>query len=134
MSRAQMHRSFRTEEWCMPKILPQDIPTMMRHSVSFISVPGTDVRITGHFRRCLAPLLQMYGIEAVPGRVVLPCISMQIPIIQQYHPEMEVVLKDAFQTDTQSSLRTTTIPFYECKFTPSQKETLQSTVPKKMLI
>lgn len=107
---------------------------MMKHSVSFISVPGTDVRVTGHFRRCLAPLLQMYGIEAAPGRVILPCISMQIPIIKQYHPEMEVVLKDAFQTDTQSSLRTTTIPFYECKKCPSQNKTVRSTLPKTSLI
>lgn len=92
---------------------------MMRHSVSFISVPGSDIRVTGHFRRCLAPLAQFYGISNIPGRVVLPCITMQIPIIEQYHPEMEVILRDAFQTDTQSSLRTTTIPFYDCKALPS---------------
>lgn len=91
---------------------------MMRHSISFISVPGDDVRVTGQFRQALAPLAQYYGIENVqPGRVILPCITMQIPIIQQYHPEMKVILKDAFHADTQSSLRTTTVPFYECKFT-----------------
>lgn len=106
----------------MPTILPKDISSMMKHSISFISVPGADVRVTGHFRRALTPLAQYYGIDlAQPGRVILPCITMQIPIIRQYHPEMEVILKDAFQADTQSSLRTTTVPFYDCKIPPLTK-------------
>lgn len=109
-----MHRSFRAEE-CMEPVLPENISSMMRHSISFISVPGSDVRVTGHFRRCLASLAQYYGIENRPQQVILPCITMQIPIIRQYHPQMEVIKEDAFVTDTQSSLRTLTVPFYDCK-------------------
>ncbi|CAN8103030.1 unnamed protein product [Discula destructiva] len=38
---------------------------------------------------------------------------MQIPVIRKYHPQMEVIMENAFEADTQSSLRTLTVPFYD---------------------
>ena len=99
------------------RIAPEDISSVMKPSISLISVPGSDVRVTGPFRQALKPLLVQYGIEDTqPGKVILPCLTMQIPVIQRYHPWMEVVLKDAFQAESQSSLRTVSIPFFGCEY------------------
>jgi len=111
-----MHRAFSAHD-PMPKISPENISSLMTHSISLISVPGSDVRISGPLRKVLAPLLEKYGLDnRQPGKAIIPCATMQIPIIKNFHPKMEVLVKDAFKFETQSSLRTVTIPFFDCKF------------------
>jgi hypothetical protein len=110
-----MHRAFSTED-PLPKIPPENITSLNKHSISLISVPGSDVRTSGPFRKTIEPLLSQYGLSnRKPGTMILPCLTMQIPVIKKYHPKMEVAVKDAFQFQTQSSLRTMTIPFFDCK-------------------
>ena len=111
-----MHKTFAAHD-PVPAIPPEDITSVAKQNISFISVPGSDVRVTGPFRQALKPLLVRYGIEDTqPGKVTLPCITMQIPVIKRYHPEMVVVLQDAFQAESQSGIRTVTVPFFDCEF------------------
>lgn len=111
-----MHCAFATQD-PMEKVPPQEIPSLMTHSISLISVPGTDVIIFGPYRDALAPLLEQYGLDTRQrGEVILPCVTLQIPVIKKYHPNMKVIVKDAFKYRTQSSFRTVTVPGSNCKF------------------
>jgi hypothetical protein len=111
----EMHRAFSAQD-PMPKIPPENISSLMTHSLSLISVPGTDVRISGPLRQILKPLLDQHGLDNNrPGNVIIPCVTMQVPAMKQFHPDMEVLVEDAFKFQTQSSLRTVTIPFFDCK-------------------
>lgn len=88
----------------------------MRHSISIISIPGSEVRVTGPCQLAMRPLLSHFGLDVKqPGVVIFPCVTMQIPVIKHYHPNMQVLFKDALVADTQSSLRTITIPFSDCE-------------------
>lgn len=110
-----MHRSFSASD-PVPNIPPERISSLMRHSISLISVPGSEVRVTGPCQEALRPLLSQFGLDRKqPGVVVLPCVTMQIPVIKHFHPSMQVLHKDALVADTQSSLRTITIPFSDCE-------------------
>ena len=112
---SKMHRTFASHD-PVPWVPPEKITSLAAPSISLISVPGSDVRVTGPFRQALKPLLVQFGIEdAQPGKVILLCMTLQLPMIKQYHPETEVLLKDAFQAISQSGLRTVTIPFFDCK-------------------
>lgn len=117
-----MHRSFAAKD-PVPHIAPKDISSLMNHSISLISVPGSEVRVTGPCRQAMKPLPSQFGLDhKYPGQVILPCVTMQIPVIQHYHPEVKVLVKDAFNADTQSSLRTITIPFSDCELEFREKK------------
>lgn len=113
-----MHRSVYSEA-PLPKINPENVSSLMKHSISFVEVPGSDVRISGKFRTIVKELLIQFGIPPPgPQRVILPCIDMQIPVLQHYHPDLKVVRRNVFYADTQSSMRTCSVPFldYDLKF------------------
>ncbi|KAL9620605.1 MAG: hypothetical protein Q9160_004859 [Pyrenula sp. 1 TL-2023] len=121
-----MHRTFASHD-PVPSVPPENITSLTAPSISLISVPGSDVRVTGPFRQALKPLLTQYRIEdAQPGKVILLCMTLQLPMIKQYHPETEVLLKDAFQAVGQSSLRTVAIPFFDYDFKFSLDVTITS--------
>ncbi|KAI2720719.1 hypothetical protein CBS147332_3959 [Penicillium roqueforti] len=95
-----------------------DIPEMLNPTLAFVSVPRTNLRVTGHFEQELQPLLEKLEIPKTTGdRVVVPCLAQQLPSIHQRFPDTIVLKLIADCADAQASMRTLTIrPELEFKY------------------
>ena len=89
---------------------------MLTPPLAFISVPRTDMRITGDFEQIIQPLLKTLSIPKTSSdRVVVPCLTRQLPTVFQRFPNA-VVLKTVTEcADAQASMRTLTLR-PECSF------------------
>ncbi|KAJ6184953.1 hypothetical protein N7519_006254 [Penicillium mononematosum] len=87
-----------------------DIPAMLKPTLAFISVPRTDLRVTGHFEQELQPLLERLEIPGTTSdRVIVPCLSQQLPSIHQRFPNATVLKLIENCADAQASMRTMTL-------------------------
>ncbi|KAI5800601.1 IucC family-domain-containing protein [Pyronema domesticum] len=90
---------------------PSDFPRIINPGISFVSIPISDVRLAGNFQDTIAPLLSACGVAAAEeGRVIAPCLSMQLPSIAQRFPSAKVVDSNQITAEAQASLRTVSLP------------------------
>ncbi|KAF4231520.1 hypothetical protein CNMCM8980_005309 [Aspergillus fumigatiaffinis] len=89
---------------------PEDLPGMLTPSLAFVSVPRTDMRISGSFEETLAPLLTRLGVPtASEDRIIVPCLANQLPAVQLYFPNAVLVKTVSQCVDAQASMRTLTV-------------------------
>lgn len=83
---------------------------MLIPTLAFVSVPCTDVRITGSFQQMLQPLLNKLDVhEERSDRVVVPCLAQQLPSIREKFVNATVLKLVSDCADAQASIRTLTI-------------------------
>lgn len=83
---------------------------MLKPTLAFISVPRNDLRVTGHFEQELQPLLERLEIPGTTGdRMIVPCLSQQLPSIHQRFPNATVLKLIEDCADAQASMRTLTL-------------------------
>ncbi|CAG7938622.1 unnamed protein product [Penicillium nalgiovense] len=83
---------------------------MLKPTLAFISVPRTDLRVTGHFEQELQPLLERLEIPGITSdRVIVPCLSQQLSSIHQRFPNATVLKLIEDCADAQASMRTLTL-------------------------
>jgi siderophore synthetase component len=83
---------------------------MLTPSLAFVSVPRTDMRISGSFEETLAPLLTRLGVPtASEDRIIVPCLANQLPAVQLYFPNAVLVKTVSQCVDAQASMRTLTV-------------------------
>lgn len=100
----------------MKPLSPDDLPEMLTPTLGFVSVPRTEMRITGPFEEKLKPLLFELNIpEAGKDKIVVPCLQQQLPAIQLYFPNAVLLKTVSKCVDAQASIRTLT-PRPELKF------------------
>lgn len=89
---------------------------MLTPTLAFLSVPRADLRVTGAFEEIIQPLLSKLDIPGTSAdRVIVPCLSRQLPSVNQRFPNA-VVLKTVDNiADAQASVRTLTLR-PECDF------------------
>lgn len=86
---------------------PADLLSVINPSIEFLSVPHSDVLLVGPFKDTLLPLLEQLGIpQPVQGRLIVPCLARQIPIILQTFQDVQVVPTKPLTALAQASLRT----------------------------
>lgn len=83
----KLHRGCLAQSPLKP-ITPDDIPELLEPELSFVSLPRSGMKIFGPFSTLLDPLLKSLGIPSpeTPDKVVLPCFTIQLPIILQLFP------------------------------------------------
>ncbi|EYE97444.1 uncharacterized protein EURHEDRAFT_513335 [Aspergillus ruber CBS 135680] len=92
------------------QIQPSDIPEMLTPTLAFLSVPRTDLRVTGAFEEIIQPLLRKLEIPSTtPDRVIVPCLSRQLPAVDQRFPNAVVLKTVENIADAQASMRTLTL-------------------------
>ncbi|KAL8825713.1 MAG: hypothetical protein Q9191_004242 [Dirinaria sp. TL-2023a] len=105
----QFHRLCRAQPPMEP-VTPKDLPEMLSPKMAFVSVLKTEMRIFGPFENTLEPLLARLGIANPPDdRVIIPCLSLQLPCVYHYFPSTILVKSIAECADTQASMRTLTL-------------------------
>lgn len=99
----------------LQQIQPSDIPEMLTPRLAFLSVPRTDLRVTGAFEATIQPLLNKLEIPSTSAdRVVVPCLSRQLPSVHQRFPNAVVLKTVDNVADAQASMRTLTLrPEYD---------------------
>ncbi|KAJ5117453.1 hypothetical protein N7448_011085 [Penicillium atrosanguineum] len=91
-------------------VSPEDIPGMLQPTLAFVSVPRTDLRVTGSFEQELQPLLKSLSVpETTSDRMIVPCLAQQLPSIQQRFPAAVVLVLLPDCADAQASMRTLTV-------------------------
>lgn len=83
---------------------------MLKPTLAFVSVPRTELRVTGDFEEELQPLLERLEIPGTTSdRMIVPCLSQQLPSIHRRFPNTIVLklVKDC--ADAQASMRTLTL-------------------------
>jgi hypothetical protein len=94
----------------LKQVTADDIPGMLKPTLAFISVPRTDLCVTGHFEQELQPLLERLEIPGTTSdRVIVPCLSQQLPSIHQRFPNATVLRLIDDCADAQASMRTLTL-------------------------
>ena len=100
----------------LQEIQPSDIPKMLTPALAFVSIPRTDLRVTGDFEAIIQPLLETLEIPCpTPGRVIVPCLSRQLPSVYQRFPSAVVLNIIDNIAEAQASMRTLTLR-PECGF------------------
>ncbi|KAE9987412.1 siderophore [Venturia inaequalis] len=126
-----MQRAFAAQK-PMAQLPPSEIPSLLTPQVSFLAVDRASTRITGPFRRLLEPLLANFVLPPLyENEIVLPCMSRQIPAIQQNFPSARVLLLDAFTAEAKANLRTVVVPpklGFECDMKLALACTIGSTI------
>jgi len=81
---------------------------MLTPSIAFMSVPRTDMRVSGPYEMNIEPLLKNVGIpkQKDEGRMIIPCLSQQLPIIRQCFPNSTLIKEFRGIADAQASMRT----------------------------
>ncbi|EYE96808.1 uncharacterized protein EURHEDRAFT_514051 [Aspergillus ruber CBS 135680] len=99
----------------LQQIQPSDIPEMLTPTLAFLSVPRTDLRVTGAFEAAIQPLLSKLEIPSTSAdRVVVPCLSRQLSSVHQRFPNAVVLKTIDNIADAQASMRTLTLrPEYD---------------------
>ncbi|KAJ5947177.1 hypothetical protein N7466_000192 [Penicillium verhagenii] len=83
---------------------------MLKPSLAFVSVPRTDLRVTGQFEQELQPLLERLDIPKTSSdRVIVPCLCQQLPSIHQRFPAAIVLKLVTDSVEAQASLRTLSV-------------------------
>ncbi|KAL4899549.1 hypothetical protein BDW74DRAFT_183656 [Aspergillus multicolor] len=100
--------------WAIPPnkpVLPENIPSMLTPSLVFISIPRTDLRVSGPFESTLQPLLEKLSISKPedPNVMVVPCLAQQLPSIRQRFPNASVHTEVPPIATAQASMRTVSI-------------------------
>jgi len=116
-----MHRSFLAEQ-PLQQVHPSEIFCIKNPTLSFISVPSSEIRISGPYKTLLSPLLKNHeicGIEA--DRIIIPCLTRQLPAIKKHFPNAKMISADSIKANAQASIRTVTLPLesnfpYHIKF------------------
>jgi hypothetical protein len=92
-------------------VLPEHIPEMIAPSLSFISIPRSDMRVSGPFKTTLEPLLQKLEIPSPTDKntLIVPCLTRQIPAILQLFGKATVIAERASIAAAQASMRTVTL-------------------------
>ncbi|KAF7183071.1 hypothetical protein CNMCM7691_002906 [Aspergillus felis] len=108
--RSIFHRSC----WAIPPlkpVLPEHIPEMIAPSLSFVSIPCKDMRVTGPFETTLETLLQKLGIPKPrdENTLIVPCLTRQIPAILHHFENATVIAERSSIADAQASMRTVTL-------------------------
>lgn len=94
----------------LQQIQPDDIPEMLRPTLAFLSVPRTDLRLTGDFEQTIQPLLDTLDIPSTsPDRVIVPCLSRQLPSVHQRFSNAIILKTVTDCADAQASMRTLTL-------------------------
>jgi hypothetical protein len=105
-----MHRSCLAEP-PLEQLRPFEISSLLNPTISFISVPSFELRISGPYKTLLEPLLKSQGIcGGECGRTIIPCLSRQLPAIEKHFPSIHIVAVDKIKSNAQASLRTVTLP------------------------
>ncbi|OQE80157.1 hypothetical protein PENNAL_c0047G00432 [Penicillium nalgiovense] len=116
----------RSAHW---ELTAEDIPGMLKPTLAFISVPRTDLRVTGHFEQELQPLLERLEIPGITSdRVIVPCLSQQLSSIHQRFPNATVLKLIEDCADAQASMRTLTLR----PDGPVQSELLEKLLPNDL--
>ncbi|KAF7593530.1 hypothetical protein BBP40_011258 [Aspergillus hancockii] len=88
---------------------PEELPGMLTPSLAFVSVPRTDLLISGSFEETLEPLFTTLGVPPVSAdRIVVPCHIRQLPAVRLYFPNAVVIKTVSHCVDAQASMRTLT--------------------------
>lgn len=97
---------------------PEDIPGMLTPSLSFVSVPRENLRLTGPFEKVLQPFLKRLKIPGTShDKVIVPCLTQQLPSIRQRFPNATLLKSVPDCVDAQASMRTLTIrPEWEFRY------------------
>ena len=110
-----MHRSC----LALPPLDPidsTDLLSVINPSIAFLSVLYSDVVLVGPFIDALKPLLeQLHVPQPEQGRLSIPCLARQIPVILQTFPNVHVLPTKPQGALAQASLRTVQLP-PEAKF------------------
>ncbi|KAJ9492867.1 hypothetical protein VN97_g360 [Penicillium thymicola] len=104
----QFHRTCDAKPPLKP-VKPGDIPGMLTPGITFVSLPSSDLVVAGPFEERLQPLLQALEVPEVPeGRIVLPCLTQQLPSVIRNFPRANVLKSAVDCVDAQASLRSLT--------------------------
>ncbi|GFG26506.1 uncharacterized protein y4xN [Aspergillus udagawae] len=100
--------------WAIPPlkpVLPEHIPEMVAPSLSFVSIPRKDMRVTGPFEMTLEPLLQKLEIPKPTDEntLIVPCLTRQVPAILHHFENATVIAERSSIADAQASMRTVTL-------------------------
>ncbi|KAI5805935.1 IucC family-domain-containing protein [Geopyxis carbonaria] len=106
-----MHRTCMAQPPLAP-IGPEDLPSILNPSISFLSVRRSDICLSGEFELTIAPLLTALSVPVPSDKTltVVPCLTRQLPSIYQRFPHVTVLPSDVLTARAQSSLRTVTLP------------------------
>ncbi|KAL6232504.1 hypothetical protein BDW75DRAFT_242903 [Aspergillus navahoensis] len=82
--------------WAIPPlkpVLPEHIPEMIAPSLSFVSIPRKDMRVTGPVETTLEPLLQKLEIPKPTDEntLIVPCLTRQTPAILHHFENATVM-------------------------------------------
>jgi hypothetical protein len=86
----QMHRTILADPSLEP-VKPENIVEMLSPNITILGLPRTDLRITGPYEKIIAQFLQSFNIELPSDQVVVPCLSRQLPSIQQKFPKAVII-------------------------------------------
>lgn len=101
-----MHRSCLALPPLAP-IAPEDLISIINPSISFLSVPSCNVLLIGPYTDTIAPLLRQLSVPHPPsGRLTVPCLTRQIPAIEEFFPQVRVLQTSTLKAFAQASLRT----------------------------
>lgn len=109
----QMHRTLLAQA-PLESVQPEDLSSVQNPRIAFVSVPRSFMITVGPFEKILGSLIKENGIEAteiLEDRMIIPCLSRQLPaVVQQLGPSVTVVPSAVLYGRAQSSLRTISLP------------------------
>jgi hypothetical protein len=80
---------------------------MLTPSLAFMSVPRSDTLVSGVYEETLEPLLQRLEVpKPSSDRLIVPCLTQQLPAVQLYFPNAVVVKTVSHCADALASIRT----------------------------
>ncbi|KAH7013789.1 ferric iron reductase FhuF-like transporter-domain-containing protein [Ilyonectria destructans] len=92
----------------LPQICPDEIWQMLSPEIVFLSVPRSQVRLSGPFEATLGDLLAKLGIAGCSAdRVIVPTLAQQRPAIDSRFSDVQVVGSD--HASAQASMRTVSL-------------------------
>lgn len=73
----------------MKTIVADDVPELLSPEITFLSVPRSEITVTGPFEELIEPLLKSLGVPQVPesDRIIVPCFTRQLPCIEPSFPQ-----------------------------------------------
>ncbi|KAL2833523.1 ferric iron reductase FhuF-like transporter-domain-containing protein [Aspergillus pseudoustus] len=102
-----LHKTLYTQP-PLPEIEPAQIWDMISPEVTFLSLPRSQMRISGPFEALISDLLTKLNIPSVSeDRIIVPCLAQQQPSIASRFSDVEVVGSE--RASAQASMRTMTL-------------------------
>ncbi|KAJ5109264.1 hypothetical protein N7456_005939 [Penicillium angulare] len=90
---------------------PDDIPELLSPELTFITVPRSDLKVAGPFEELIEPLLKSLGVPTkpeVPGHIIVPCFTRQLPSILPLYPQARRIQSVPDTCRAQISMRSVT--------------------------